>query len=262
MLIKWLKTSKLLHLVTNTIFLLNRFLKTGHGNHIKGWLNGLLTNTSVRIKGNDNEVVFSPGVRASALRIYIRGKRNRVVFGRFTGVNRGNIWILGDDNEIVIGEENYFNRIELGVQDNHNSVITKNDVRIGGFVQLGLRRGFSNITQLLVAEGTSITLEERATVSDAVTIRTGDSHPIYNNNGERINYAKDIAVGADCWICSGATLLKGTKVGDNTIVGLKSLVTKDFSDNSRVILAGSPAKVVKEEVSWAMTFEEAPKIYN
>jgi carbonic anhydrase/acetyltransferase-like protein (isoleucine patch superfamily) len=258
MLIKWIKTSKWLHLFTNSIFLLNRIIRSGRGNRVSGWLNGLLLKTSIRMKGNNNVVEFSPGFHSSALRVYIRGNRNRVVFGSFSGANRVNIWILGDDNEVVIGEENYLNQIELGVQDHRNSVITKEGTRIGGFVQLGMRRGYARITQLLAAEGTKITLEKKATVSDGVTIRSGDSHPIYDNSGARINHAKDICIGSGSWICSGVTLLKGAKVGDHSIVGLNSLVTKDFSDKSRVILAGSPAKVVKEEVRWAMTFDEAP----
>jgi maltose O-acetyltransferase len=52
----------------------------------------------------------------------------------------------------------------------------------------------------------------------------------------RVDIGNNVIIGADC------TILPGVSIGSNTIIGTKSLVTKDIPDN--VIAAGNPAKVV------------------
>ena len=44
-------------------------------------------------------------------------------------------------------------------------------------------------------------------------------------------------------------LLKNTQVADNSIIGAASVVTKKFND-SNVIIAGNPAKVIKGDITW------------
>ncbi len=46
------------------------------------------------------------------------------------------------------------------------------------------------------------------------------------------------------WVGDSALITKGVTVGENSIVGAWSVVTKDVPDN--VIVAGNPAKIVKE----------------
>ena len=46
------------------------------------------------------------------------------------------------------------------------------------------------------------------------------------------------------WLGFAVIVLPGSKIGNNTIVGGGSVVTKSFPDN--VIIAGNPAKVIRE----------------
>ena len=55
---------------------------------------------------------------------------------------------------------------------------------------------------------------------------------------------KDVIIGAKCWIGMNSIILPGVKLGDHTIVGAGSIVTKSFS-NGNMIIAGNPAKVIK-----------------
>ena len=85
--------------------------------------------------------------------------------------------------------------------------------------------------------------------SDTITFRTGDSHSILDSDGKRINKAKDIAIGDHVWIGQQVIVLKGSTVGADSIVGTGSLLTgKTYDSNS--VIAGSPAKIVKQHVSW------------
>jgi acetyltransferase-like isoleucine patch superfamily enzyme len=56
-------------------------------------------------------------------------------------------------------------------------------------------------------------------------------------------YMRDVEVGSNVWIGYGACILRGTRVGDNSIVGTNAVVTKDVAANS--VVAGVPAKVIR-----------------
>ena len=45
------------------------------------------------------------------------------------------------------------------------------------------------------------------------------------------------------------TVLKGSEVPNNTTVAFRAIVTKKFTEEN-TILAGAPAKVVKNNVNW------------
>lgn len=54
----------------------------------------------------------------------------------------------------------------------------------------------------------------------------------------------DIIIGDGCWIASGAIILGSVTIGNDSIIGANSLVTKDVP--SGVFVAGVPAKIIKE----------------
>lgn len=58
------------------------------------------------------------------------------------------------------------------------------------------------------------------------------------------NEGKDIVIGNNCWIGMNAVILPGVHLGDYTIVGAGTIVTKSFTDGHCVI-AGNPAKLIK-----------------
>ena len=55
---------------------------------------------------------------------------------------------------------------------------------------------------------------------------------------------KDIKIGKKCWIGMNSMILPGVELGDHTIVGAGSVVTKSFKEGNCVI-AGNPAKIIK-----------------
>jgi acetyltransferase-like isoleucine patch superfamily enzyme len=56
-------------------------------------------------------------------------------------------------------------------------------------------------------------------------------------------YKRDVVVGSNVWIGYGACLLRGVRVGDNSIVGTYALVTRDVPANA--VVGGIPAKVLR-----------------
>ena len=54
----------------------------------------------------------------------------------------------------------------------------------------------------------------------------------------------DIRIGNNCWIASGAIILGSVSIGDNSVVGAGSVVTKGFPEN--VLICGNPARIIKQ----------------
>jgi len=56
----------------------------------------------------------------------------------------------------------------------------------------------------------------------------------------------DIKIGKGCWITSNVTIIGNVTIGDNVVICAGSIVTKNIP--SGVIVAGIPAKIIKEMV--------------
>ncbi|WP_068268453.1 sugar O-acetyltransferase [Caviibacter abscessus] len=70
------------------------------------------------------------------------------------------------------------------------------------------------------------------------------SHPIeveLRNKG--LETAKPITVGNNVWIGGNVVVLPGVSIGDNTVIGAGSVVTRDIPSN--VVAVGNPCKVIK-----------------
>lgn len=57
-------------------------------------------------------------------------------------------------------------------------------------------------------------------------------------------YNMPIHIGKNCWLGAGVIVLPGVSVGDNSVIGAGSIVTKDIPAN--VIAVGNPCKVLRE----------------
>lgn len=55
---------------------------------------------------------------------------------------------------------------------------------------------------------------------------------------------KDVIIGKKCWIGMNSVILPGVCLGDHTIVGAGSVVTKSFPDGN-CIIAGNPARIIR-----------------
>ena len=94
-----------------------------------------------------------------------------------------------------------------------------------------------------------ITLGKNALISWDTLIMDSDFHEIYDERQQCINENSPVTIGDDVWIGCRVLILKGVEIPDGTVVAASSTVNKTI-ESSNTIIAGSPAKTVKENVTW------------
>ena len=76
-----------------------------------------------------------------------------------------------------------------------------------------------------------------------VQVLDSDSHRV-----DGLPHTAPVVIGDRVWIGCRATVLKGVTIGDGAVVAAGSVVTRDVP--ARALVAGNPARVVREEVTW------------
>ena len=115
-------------------------------------------------------------------------------------------------------------------------IIIRNNTKINGGVEIVSLKKIDIGEDCLFAEG--------------IIVRDNDGHKFGtagNVSDELEN--KEIKIGNHCWIGQRAMILKGVTLADNVIVGAGAVVAGNFP--SSVAVAGIPAKIIKENVSWS-----------
>ena len=97
---------------------------------------------------------------------------------------------------------------------------------------------------LVIIDDTDVYIGDRVLVGPNVTI-CATGHPVYPLYRElAAHYSLPIRIGNCVWIGANSVILPGVKIGDNTVIGAGSVVTKDIPDN--VVAVGNLCRVLRE----------------
>lgn len=92
-----------------------------------------------------------------------------------------------------------------------------------------------------------ITIGDNTLIGGNVKIFDNDFHPIEvearNIDDKEAIGTREVTIGKDCFIGCNALILKGTKIGDGSVVGAGSIVCGEFPGG--VVIAGNPARVIR-----------------
>lgn len=169
----------------------------------------------VQIRGNNNIINFQSNCLVGEISIFIYGNNNKITIAENCVVKAGVFWIEDNNCEIFIDSKTTIESVDFGVSENNSKVYIGKDCML----------------------------------SSGIKFKTGDSHSIIDSDKNfRINPAGNIYIGNHVWIGQEAIVLKNTKIGDNCVIGIRSIVTKDFGEN--LLIAGMPAKIIKENINW------------
>lgn len=177
--------------------------------------------------GKKNKVQKNGGVLWRCMK-QIHGDGNIIELDRGVICRRVLFHISGNNNLIKLHDNAYLSGCELWIEGNNCKI------------EIGEKVCITHHSHLAVTEdGSEITIGNNSGCSSYVQMRTGDSHPIYDSKGNRVNKAGSIHIGEKCWIGQGARILKRVTLGDNVIVGTGSVVISSFDSN--VTVMGYPA---------------------
>jgi acetyltransferase-like isoleucine patch superfamily enzyme len=93
-----------------------------------------------------------------------------------------------------------------------------------------------------------IRIGDSCAISWGVTIIDDDHHKLVTSSLKQDAGNKGVHIGNKVWIGCNVTILKNTSVGNNSVIAAGSVVKGDFPDNC--LIAGNPAKIVKQPVNW------------
>jgi acetyltransferase-like isoleucine patch superfamily enzyme len=147
------------------------------------------------------------------------GRKGRIEFGRF-------VWI-GDGTKIRCHE----GAVEIG-----NKTVFGQECTISAYQRVRI--------------GEQCVIADRAMFIDFDHGITEVERPI------RVQgiYKRDTVVGSNVWVGYGACVLRGVRVGDNSVIGTNAVVTQDVPANA--VVGGVPAKVIRmrdapRELRWS-----------
>lgn len=112
----------------------------------------------------------------------------------------------------------------------------------GKFVHFG-KWVYAN-SNLTMVDDTTITVGDSTMLGPNVVLATGN-HPLdpeLRRQGYQFNLP--IHIGSNVWLGAGVMVMPGVTIGDNTVVGAGSVVTRDLPAN--VLAMGTPCVVVRE----------------
>jgi tetrahydrodipicolinate N-acetyltransferase len=166
--------------------------------------------SQIDIASGSRLVLGTRHVAATPCSVYLRRNARLSVRGAVEIV-RGTRILISDGGHLEIGPESYIN---------YDSTVSCFDhIRIGS----------------------------RCAISWKTNILDANTHELIVAGAPRPR-SKPVVIGDNVWIGTGATILSGVTIGDGAVVAAGSVVTSDVP--SMAMVAGSPARVVRENVSW------------
>ncbi len=190
-------------------------------------------------RGNTIEVLGE--ISDFPVKIQFRGSNNRLIVQDTSMLRRLHVFFLGDNNVATVGK---FTR-------NTNASWTftlgyDSEIRIGTNVST------ASTCSVFAAEGAQVRIGNDCMIAADCRIRADDAHPIYDiESGARLNPSQNIVLREHVWLAYGVMVMPGVTIGQGTVVGTLSVVTKSLPNN--VVAVGTPARVVRQNVAWERT---------
>ena len=212
------------------------------------------------IQGQENQLILAFPDREVRCLDTADNRINRML-------ERSNISIIGNNNRVLLHFESEDSEVDMGtVIVRCSSILGMTGLKLiigqlpglgagvsrtanGCSVTIGDRVVINGVTLYLQEDHSRVSIGDDSQLSWGVDVWCTDAHTITDLEGNPVNYAESIEIGRHVWVGKDVKIGKNVRIADNSIVGWGSIVTKRF-DEPNVILAGTPAKIVKRGINW------------
>jgi acetyltransferase-like isoleucine patch superfamily enzyme len=207
--------------------------------------------SKIRNSGSGNVVQLPDTLKNIKIKIKVKGDNNTIRIEDLGDCWKGselNISLRANNSTIVI-DKGFMLRDKLDILC--NSVHAQYGVLSNSSIKIGKNTSIVSGEICVQNSNVNVNIGDDCMFSRNVLIYATDGHPIYDKKtGNLINRVSDLKIGNKCWISQNVTILKNVTLNDFTIVGASSVVSKSTTvPNS--ILAGNPARTVKDDVEWS-----------
>lgn len=97
---------------------------------------------------------------------------------------------------------------------------------------------------LVILDCAKVIIGDNVFIGPNVGIYTA-GHPLhFALRNQEYEFALPITIGNNVWLGGNVVINPGIKIGDNTVIGSGSIITKDIPDN--VLAVGNPCRVVRQ----------------
>lgn len=192
------------------------------------------------MNGSDNMISIGKSFNSKDFELTIKGINNEVIIGdNFINNGQCKILVVGSNNKIVIGD-NVQIVTQLVIYNHDNSKDCK--------INIGNKTSFYKTEISTYDNGSEVEIGEDCMFAFDTIIYNTDGHSIFQN-GNLINKAGKLVIGDHVWCGWGSTILKNSYIPNGCIIGKSAVVAKKF-EKENVIIAGNPAKIIKENILW------------
>ncbi len=168
------------------------------------------------------------------------------------------IAVFGNNNKIEIGKVFYPYNATIGLtgltinignppEDTIDPGVTRYASNCS--IKIGDNIIFCGARLFLQDDNTSISIGDDCMFSWGIDVWCTDVHTVTDLEGNPLNFGESIEIGKHVWVGKDVKIGKNTKISDDSIIGWGSIVTKKF-DETNVVIAGNPAKIVKRGINW------------
>ena len=109
---------------------------------------------------------------------------------------------------------------------------------------ISLGENFYSNYNLLILDCAPVVIGNNAIIAPNVSIFTA-GHPIHSEpRNQQLEYALPVIIGDNVWLGGNTVINPGVRIGENTVIGAGSIVTRDIPAN--VVAVGNPCRVLRE----------------
>ena len=95
----------------------------------------------------------------------------------------------------------------------------------------------------VILDPAPVTIGDRVMFGPGVHVYT-PTHPLdHRARAEGVESAHPVQIGSDVWVSGRAVICPGVRIGDRTVIGAGSVVTRDIP--SDVFAAGNPCRIIR-----------------